>query len=457
MLLNARHASSTDPRSPGYAGGTRRLTGGALGTSLLALLLALLLAGSVLLLDSFEVQAFLVAATAVGVAAVALTLANPTGGAFSRALGLALAARLAGSLAAYILIVVIYSGQGDPPYYFAQGLRLVEQARAFGIGEALGQAGQLWGTAFVIRLSALLTLLAGPSLLLHFLLFALAALAGLVALSRAYAGAFHLPAAPLLLWFSFWPSVFLWPSHASKDALMVAALGLIAYGYVQALSAQGILALGNGLILAALVRPHAALIVAAALALGSWVSRSGSRSASTRIVEVLLWAAALGAVWVAATGALGISGPEELVEFVQERSGSSSYGGTAIEPPPFTPVGMVQALLTGLFRPYPWEATHAIVLLPSLEIMALLALALLWRRGLVLTLRHWREHRLLAFSLAFIVLYAVYLGFGSGNLGTITRVRSLSMPFILLLLELARVRSAGRARPAGGADGGREA
>ena len=113
------------------------------------------------------------------------------------------------------------------------------------------------------------------------------------------------------------------------------------------------------------------------------------------------------------------------------------------------------AVVNVLFRPFPWEADNAMMLLSSAEIAGLWLLLWWRRRNVMAALRQWHSSRFVALTLAFIMFYTVALGMMLSNLAIIARQRIFLFPFLFLLMEAvpaaARVRAAraaGRAVPA---------
>ncbi|MBL0740900.1 hypothetical protein [Chryseolinea lacunae] len=93
------------------------------------------------------------------------------------------------------------------------------------------------------------------------------------------------------------------------------------------------------------------------------------------------------------------------------------------------------ALLTGLFRPFPWEAGNVLQGFASLENMVLLVLsvAALWNvKKLVAS-----PQRMLLWSLfLYSVLLCVFLALSTPNFGTLSRYRVGFLPFYVLLISI---------------------
>lgn len=91
------------------------------------------------------------------------------------------------------------------------------------------------------------------------------------------------------------------------------------------------------------------------------------------------------------------------------------------------------ALLSGLFRPFIWEASNFMQVLASIENLTLLLLTILLIRNRAVILRS--EHQLLIISvLVYCVLLCIFLAISSPNFGTLVRYRVGFLPFYVLLI-----------------------
>jgi hypothetical protein len=121
---------------------------------------------------------------------------------------------------------------------------------------------------------------------------------------------------------------------------------------------------------------------------------------------------------------------------VNWRSGLTEQGGSSFTPVPLDSVfGVPMAILTVLFRPFPWEASNAQLLLQSLEGMFLLVLAVrAWPR-LRNLLKLMRTNSYIVFAVVYASAFIVAFS-GFGNFGILARQRVLMLPFFLVLLAL---------------------
>ncbi|MGH9281567.1 MAG: hypothetical protein ACRD0S_01385, partial [Acidimicrobiales bacterium] len=129
----------------------------------------------------------------------------------------------------------------------------------------------------------------------------------------------------------------------------------------------------------------------------------------------------------------------EAVTRVLERArNQTSEGGSAFETTGNTnlsPSRFPSALVSVVFRPFPWEATNALAFVASLEGTLLLVLLVAGRRRLVGAVRSVLRTPYVVLCLCYSVLF-VY-GFSSfANFGVLTRQRVQLFPFLLVLLAL---------------------
>lgn len=119
---------------------------------------------------------------------------------------------------------------------------------------------------------------------------------------------------------------------------------------------------------------------------------------------------------------VAISEPTDLIDF----DGLQPTVGSIVAYAP-------KALISGLFRPFPWECNTLFQVLVSIENLVLLAL-------LVSSFRNWKDvlrapDRMLVFSLiVYVVLLCIFLTLSTPNFGTLSRYRVGFLPFFFLLI-----------------------
>jgi hypothetical protein len=95
----------------------------------------------------------------------------------------------------------------------------------------------------------------------------------------------------------------------------------------------------------------------------------------------------------------------------------------------FLPFG----LFTLFFRPLPWEAHNALALLAAIENVFVLGLTIVRLPALVRNVAMAPRHPFIVFVGAALVMVSIPLTF-QWNLGTMARMRTMSLPFLLFLL-----------------------
>ncbi len=238
------------------------------------------------------------------------------------------------------------------------------------------------------------------------------------------------------------PSMLYWPSSIGKESWLVLFVGVTALGAAKYFARRpgSIPLLALGAAGAGIVRPHVALLLFAGLVIAQLFRPAGSGASDllAKGAGILM----LGGVALVLTrqsaSLLGIDDLswQAVSESVDWAAGQTTQGGSAFAPTPLdSPTGVLAAAVTVLFRPFPWEATNAQMLIQSLEgvFIALLTVKAWPRlRHLPRVMRHSPYVTFaLGYSLAFIVAFS-----GFGNFGIIARQRVLLLPFFLVLLAL---------------------
>jgi hypothetical protein len=315
------------------------------------------------------------------------------------------------------------------------------------------------GSTRVIEVaSGVVSAITGPSSLAGFFVFAWCAFLGSILLWRAFALA--VPQGDqrrygLLLFLL--PSIVYWPSSLGKDAWMLLALGIAAYGaacvFVRRPGGLILVAVGCGA--GALVRPHVVLLLSGALA-ASWITGRAPRLVRCNWI----FRAAGGALLVAACAALFLrlqtefeldaKNDAEVVSLLDRTSQQTSQGGSEFAVSRVrSPLDLPKAAVTVLVRPFPFEANNSQALASSAEGLFLtLFLALAWRRILTMVRVARRTPYLLlcaVYSMGFIVAFSSF-----GNFGILVRQRVQLLPFVLALACLPRAGHAPSATPSDG-------
>lgn len=380
---------------------------------------------------------------------LALAVAYGAGGRLApwvapRLLLIAVLLRIVGSTARYEVLWRFYDGVGDAVGYYWGGRHVVGAVLArplilftpaFWAGD-----GNWWGTSFLQKVAGFALLFTGPSMRAGFLAFSLLAFGGLFAIAKAFRNVQPGPDAQrFAAWLWLWPSLWFWPSSLGKEAVILLGIGLACLGYTgpngKAVNWPLLLA---GIGLTFCVRPHVALVLALATMVAHWLGTWG-RLSLRRVAEALVAIALTGVAFVGMRAQFGLEHAdfEGMREFVEYRSEQTLTGGSNIGSVPLGFQGVPLAFVNVWMRPFLWEAHNATAAFAALEIAAFWLLVLHRRRAVWWSLRNWRSHRVLRFSLPFLVLYTLMIGIAFGNLGIIARQRAPIFPFMLMLLAAA--------------------
>ncbi|MBN1630839.1 MAG: hypothetical protein JW990_13840, partial [Thermoleophilia bacterium] len=343
--------------------------------------------------------------------------------------------KLAGSMARHWVYVEAYDRNGDAGVYYKKGLDIARGLWELDLTQLFATSGATFGTRFTSQVSGVVVSVSGPSMRAAFVVFALLAFVGVLLFAAASKRVPGVRSTPYLAWLVFWPSLFFWPSSVGKEAFVLFCLGLAVWGYAQFPRVAAWPALAIGLLLAGLVRPHIAAVAIAAMAVGAILRKDQAGLTGKWYFQFLFFAGAVALTFYLSAGALNIESLESAVDRVEQQAAYSDIGGSAAGAIGVTPLQIPNAFVRALFRPFVWESGSAFMMLSALEVVAMVA-AIIWRRRqLWASLRNWRSHRLVAFCVVFVVLYALLLGFSIGNLAIIARQRTLLLPMLFLLLQ----------------------
>ena len=350
-------------------------------------------------------------------------------------LAVGLMVKLVGSVMRYEVINRAYDGSADAGVYYGKGLAIAERLWHLDFTGLFDVAGPTSGTRFLTQVTGVLVGVSGPSQRATFLIFSLLAFAGVLFFAFSYRRVRGSDYVTYLAWLVLWPSIFFWPSSVGKEAFLIFALGLAVWGFARFPHPAAWVALGAGLLLAGMVRPHVAGVAAVAMAVGAIMSRSGGGLLRRWYFQALFWIGALGVAFYLSAGALGIEDSESAFSLLESTAAQSDVGGSATGATGVSVLRIPSAFIRALFRPFLWEAGNPFVMLSAIEVLVLVVLIIWRRRQLWASIRGWRTDRLIAFSLVFVVLYALMLGFAMSNLAIIARQRVLLLPMLLLLLQ----------------------
>ena len=385
------------------------------------------------------------AVTAVCLPLVLRVAKTETDARVARLLPWAFVLKLGASLVRLVVAFGVYDGVADANTYHLAGESLGPMYRG---GDFSADLGPFIGGGFIKALTGAVYALTGATKLGGFIIFSALGFWGLYFFYRAFCLA--CPEGDrwryALLVF-FLPSMLFWPSSIGKESWMTLSLGVASYGAARILTKRraGFLLLGLGLLGAVAVRPHVAAILMFSL-VAAYLLRRPPRGASllspiAKIVGVVILALGLAVVVGQTKELFGVKDQfnSEAVSEILERARSQTSNARSVfgssESTNLSPSRFPSALVSVLFRPFPWETRSLLALGASLEGMAILGLFIVGWRRVTGAVRSVLRTPYVVLCLCYAALF-VY-GFSSfANFGILTRQRVQVFPFVLVLLAL---------------------
>lgn len=358
--------------------------------------------------------------------------------------------KMFGSVARYVGTYRLYD-RADSTSYHGSGSRLAQAFWDGNFAEVYEQemAPSLVGTSFIRLTTGLLYIVTGPTLVGGFIVYSLLSFLGLYLFYRALRTAFpeanHRRYAYLLF---FLPSLLFWPSSIGKEAWMLGTLGLATYGIALILkhNALGYAYAGFGMAGTAMIRPHVTALCIAALIFAYIMRRRSWTDAALgpigRVVGICVLLVAGGVIMNQAVAFFDVEGATSVDEVFERTERQSSTGGSEFEGArPSSPTQYPNALLSVLFRPYPWEAENGQMMVAALEGIALLLIFVMSWHRLVRTPGFIFKVPYVAYCVAFTAMF-VFAFSSVSNFGNLTRQRTQVLPMVLVLLAIPDARRA---------------
>lgn len=363
---------------------------------------------------------------------------------------LAWLAKLASVVFKLYLISTVY-GRGDALGYHRAGIE-VSQLLASG---QLPDLTRFWGTPFVENAAGLMYLVTTPTLLGGWLVWSLLGTLGMLFQYKGFVvGVPHGHRRWFMALVFFAPSVLVWTNTLGKDALVAFCLGMTAWGVAlfatRGLTFSALVWLGLGVVGTGLVRPHIAAIAAVGLVAAAFVRpiRAGMLSPVLRVA--MAGAVVALAVVVIRTSASFI-GLEDVTyggvtDFFGYQAGQTAQGGSAFESAgfPTNPGAFALAVITVLFRPFPWEANNLLAMASALEAMVLVGLVLYRFRSVVAAIKSVVRNPYVAFTVVYAVMFVFFFS-AISNFGILARQRVQLLP--LVFVWIAFLGQGGRREP----------
>ncbi|MFM7270449.1 MAG: hypothetical protein ACKO2C_02290 [Actinomycetes bacterium] len=346
-----------------------------------------------------------------------------------------------GCLLRILLTSVFYSGVADASEYDAWGRILAPHYRVLNFSD---DVGALSGTGFMRSLTGVVYALTGESKPGGYVIFGWLAFIGALLLWRAFRRTVPEGDSSRYAYLLFFlPSMIYWPSALGKDAWSLFCLGLISYGVARVMSRGWVLGLpiaGAGLVGVGLLRPHIALTAFIGMVLAAGVGRTRSASLGAPLARIVVFGLlfVVGTVLLGRTSAFfGVASlnQETVAQTLEDAQGRTAEAGSNFTPVDVTsnPANFPLAVVTVLFRPFPFEVTNVQSVLSAGEGVFLIWLTWRSRRRLRNLWRQMRDAPYVAYSVG-IVLSFTYAFSAFSNFGILARQRVQVLPFFLVLL-----------------------
>jgi ABC-type multidrug transport system fused ATPase/permease subunit len=346
-----------------------------------------------------------------------------------------------------------YHGISDWIRYTHQGSILGPNFRRFDFTTAGANVRQIINDGSVSIAAGIVMAIVGVNELATFLVFSWLAFIGAVFFYRAFSLTFRgANDRRYALMLFLLPSLIFWTADVSKEAIMMFALGLTAYGAAKILARRpgGFVLVVPGVAIGVLIRPNELLLILAGFAVAMMVPTAAVRKnmgGIRRLFSLVLVAVLLaGAVYLTLRYLRGAgNGTSSLSQTNSNNQGAGlGFGSSGV---PYSPnvATYPRDVYEVLFNPLLYNAHGSGELVAALENSAVFVLVLLSLRNLRMVLRaaFARPYVMLCltYSLTFMYAFAAL-----GNLGLIERERVMMFPFLLVLLCIPRTP---KGRPAG--------
>lgn len=337
----------------------------------------------------------------------------------------------------------VYHGVADWLRYDHQGALLAANFRSGHFTTAGTGIDRILGDGSVSIAAGVVMTVVGADQLAAFLVFAWLAFVGITLFYRAFRVTFpdadRLRYARLVF---FLPSLLFWTADVSKEAIMTLSLGAAALGMAKVLARQrgGYPLVVAGTALGLAVRPDELILLLGGFAVAMVFRPRAQSAVGARRAGSLVFVVAVVAVtglftarFLHAAGGAGVSGT--LTKVSANNQGAGVGFGSSNVPYSSNPLWYPRDVYEVLFNPLPVTAHSLSQLVAAAEntVIVVVVLSSLRRLRLVLRVGLQRPYVLLAliYSLTFLYAFAAL-----GNLGLITRERTLLLPMLLVLLAV---------------------
>lgn len=356
-----------------------------------------------------------------------------------RILFIALALHLISSPLQIWVVDHIYNGVADWHRYTNQGALLANNLRVGHFTTQGTELRQIVGDGSVSVVTGVVFTFVGTNLIAAFLVFSWFAWLGTLFFYRAFAvtfpGASHKRYAYMLF---FLPSLIFWTSDVSKEAIMVLSVGVGAFGAARVLAFRrnGYPLIALGTAMGAWVRPNELMLLFVGFVIAMFLRPRDPRVLLRGVRRVVGIAALIGLLVLSLSLTFkylhGSGGTFSLQQVAENNSSSNDRSGLHYSS---SFAAYPKDVYYVLFDPTPLNAHGNSQRIQALENLIIIILMIKSRRQLWMSIRVGlnRPYVLLAgiYTAAFCYTFAAL-----GNLGLITRERTVLFPLFLVLLGI---------------------
>jgi len=337
-----------------------------------------------------------------------------------------------------------YNGIADWNRYVNRGAELAPGFRHFDFHIVPGSIGGIVSNGSVSIAAGIVFALFGINQIGAFFVFAWLSWLGCILFFRAFSLTFGGVGSRRYAYLIFFlPSIIFWTADVSKEAIMLLSLGVATYGAAKVLARRrgGISLVLLGCAIGVLIRPNELLVavtgfsvaLVVAPATGRW-ARDGTR----RVARTLFFGALLGtSIFLTFHYLHSANGSLSLSQTAKNNSGTGAGFGSSGVPYSTSPLTYPRDVYEVLFNPLPinFHGTGELIAAAENSFVLGLILASLRQLRMVPRAAFARSYVMLClvFSLMFFYAFAAL-----GNLGLITRERTLLFPYLLVLLCIPR-------------------
>lgn len=252
----------------------------------------------------------------------------------------------------------------------------------------------------------------------------------------------------------YFPSVLFWSSGILKDTLTISAVGWIVYSFYNfAILRKFKIKYVIALIIASFIIINLKAYIFAALVPGLFVwfffkQLSSIKSGLMKFIVapflIIVVLFGFSFIMSGVSGAMDQYGDVDTAiqhaqVIQQDLTRSEQYGENYYDVGKFeaTPMGIIKkapiAIVSGIFRPFIWEARNPFVLLSALEGMFLMGFLLfvIFKKGPVSFFKNIFKDPMLIFSLSFVIIFGFGVGLASANFGALVRYKIPMLPFFV--------------------------